>query len=72
MDISSILYIPTRESTTRCPISTKDGSLTAGPIEGIWSRNYSRLLVLLKPSKVFDQMGRISILGKHIGTKNEP
>ena len=72
MNTSSILYIPTRESTTRCPISTKDGSLIAGLTKGIRSGNYSRLLVLLKPSKVFDQMGRISILGKHIGTKNEP
>ena len=35
MNTPSILYIPTRKSTTRRPISTKDGSLTAGPIEGV-------------------------------------
>ena len=54
MNTPSILYIFTRESTTRCPISTKDRSLTTGPIEGIRSRNYSRLLVLLKLNQILD------------------
>ena len=45
MNISSILYIPTREGIIKYPISTKNGSLTTGSIEGIWSRNYSWLLV---------------------------
>ena len=50
MNTPGILYIPTQESTIRYPISTKDRSLTTGPTEGIRSRNYSRLLVLLKPN----------------------
>ena len=72
MNISSILYIPTRKGTTKYTISTKDRSLTAGLIKGIRSKDYSWLLVLLKLSKVSDQIGRISILRKHIRTKNEP
>ena len=68
MNTSGILYIPTRESTTRCPTSTKDGSLTAGLIERIRSRDYSRLLVPLKPNQVSNQIGRIPIFRKHIGT----
>ena len=72
MNTSSVLYILTRESTTKRPISTKNGSPVVRPIEGIQSRNYSWLLVLLKLSKVSDQIGRISILREYIGTKNEP
>ena len=52
MNTPSILYIPTWESITRYPISTKDGGLITGLIEGIWSRNYSRLLVSLKPNQI--------------------
>ena len=72
MNTFSIPYVLTQESTTRCPTSTKDGGLTAGSIKGIWGRDYSRLLILLRSSKVSDQIGRIPLFRKHIGTKNEP